>query len=142
MFCLSFFFYITLLQTYNALLWCFKYNMGGWRERERENWKFTCSLILHWYSTFIYRIYWSIPTQKFQPVDEEPINLNTLHTLQGKIKKIKFRFYVSSKKKVLKTWNVCFLFQCRETTCSLAKKFNCYVFEMRTNEEVKKKFWI
>ena len=35
----------------------------------------------------------------------------------------------------LRTYNHFYLFN-RETTCSLAKQFNCYVFEMRTNEEV------
>lgn len=97
---------------------------------------------------FLYfRIYSTMLILRFQPADGELTNCSTLLTLQGKGKYIQHMFimltFLGRDKLIqelfrhpkLRTYNHFYLFN-RETTCSLAKQFNCYVFEMRTNEEV------
>ena len=102
------------------------------------------------YYCLYFRIYSTMLILRFQPVDGELTNCSTLLTLQGKGKYIQHLLmhqnhaYIAGKGQTYPR-NVSaskiedilsLLFFNRETTCSLAKQFNCYVFEMRTNEEV------
>ena len=96
-----------------------------------------------------FRIYSTMLILRFQPADGELTNCSTLLTLQGKGKYIQHMLmhqnhaYIAGKGQTYprnvstaKIEELSLNLFNRETTCSLAKQFNCYVFEMRTNEEV------